>query len=121
MAEQKQLWEINDVVLNNNYSSQNTAYGVYYSLATARADLPAGFYASERDDATRSREEAERVAELSGRSAQNERNAGGTNDPNYQTPSERTETAPYVENVLSSGSDAQQKRSKGKRGKGEKK
>ncbi len=68
----------------------------------------------------KSREEAERLADLSGRSAQNERNAGGTNDPNYQMPSERTENAPYVENVLSSGSDAQDKRSKGKKGKGKK-
>jgi hypothetical protein len=50
MAEQKQLWEINDVILNNNYSSQDTDYGLYYSLATSRADLPAGFYASERYD-----------------------------------------------------------------------
>lgn len=48
MAEQKQLWEINDVILNNNYSSQDSEYGVYYSLVTSRADLPAGFYASER-------------------------------------------------------------------------
>jgi len=46
--EQKQLWEINDVILNNNYSSQNTAYGPYYSLMTSRVDLPAGFYESER-------------------------------------------------------------------------
>ena len=48
MAEQKQLWEINDVVLNNNYSSRESGYGVYYSLATSRTDLPLGFYASER-------------------------------------------------------------------------
>jgi hypothetical protein len=48
MAGQKQLWEINDVILNNNYSSQDTAYGIYYSLTTSKADLPAGFYASER-------------------------------------------------------------------------
>jgi len=48
MAEQKQLWEINDVILNNNYSSQDSEYGVYYSLMTSRADLPAGFYATER-------------------------------------------------------------------------
>jgi hypothetical protein len=66
-----------------------------------------------------SREKAETSADLSGRSAQNERNAGGTNDPNYQMPGERMGDAPYIGEVLSSGSDAQEKRGK-KRGKGEK-
>ncbi len=48
MAGQEQLWEIDDVFLNKNYSSQDSEYGVNYSLTTSRADLPAGFYAFER-------------------------------------------------------------------------
>ena len=48
MGRQKELWEINDVVLNNNYSSQDSEYGVHYSLVTGSADLPSDFYASER-------------------------------------------------------------------------
>lgn len=39
MAGQKQLWEINDVVLSNNYSNQDSEYGVYYSLTTSSADI----------------------------------------------------------------------------------
>lgn len=46
--EQKQLWEINDVILNNNYVYQDTDNGLYYTLMTSRSDLPAAFFAFER-------------------------------------------------------------------------
>jgi hypothetical protein len=67
----------------------------------------------------RAREEAEGLAQLSGRSAQDTRQAGGSYDPNYQLPSERIADADYAEEVLSSGKDAREKR--GKKKKGEKK
>lgn len=66
-----------------------------------------------RDDMMKSREEAERLANISGKSAQNERKAGGTFDPNYQLPSQKIANAPYIANVLSSGSNAQDRRKKG--------
>lgn len=43
--EQKQLWEINEVILNGNYTRGQTEDGqVYYTLSAARQDLPASFW-----------------------------------------------------------------------------
>ncbi len=47
--EQKQLWEINDVIINSNYSGEEYEDGcVYYTLATSRADLPMEFWLDAR-------------------------------------------------------------------------
>jgi len=43
--EQKQLWEINEIMINDNYTLQNADDGsVYYILRTSRADLPTSFW-----------------------------------------------------------------------------
>ncbi|KAK4233500.1 hypothetical protein C8A03DRAFT_19432 [Achaetomium macrosporum] len=82
-SEQKQLWEINEDMINNNYKPQATGDGrVYYTLTTKRNDLPGGFW--RRVKAVATREEAERIASSSGNWARNARQAGGTNSPNYQ-------------------------------------
>ncbi|KAK6951747.1 hypothetical protein Daesc_006270 [Daldinia eschscholtzii] len=134
IVEKKQLWEINDVILNNNYSPQETDDGIYYKLVTNRSDLPVGFSEFERfviigspftgmmlmhlslfrKDAIEDRENAEMIAISSGNVSQSIRHVGGTYDPNYQLPSQRIAHAHTIQQVLSSG-----KRSKDRRGKGE--
>ncbi|OBT63358.1 hypothetical protein VE03_07233 [Pseudogymnoascus sp. 23342-1-I1] len=112
--DKKQLWEINDVILNSNYSAQESEFDTYYTLTTGRTDLPAGFFAKERNIEIERREEVERIAKISGLSAQNERQAGGTYDPSYQLPSQKIANAPYIKDVLSSGSRARINRVKAK-------
>ena len=62
------------------------------------------------------RQDAEGAAELSGRSAQDVRHAGGSYDPDSQMPSERIANTDQIEKVHSSGEDARERR--GKKGKG---
>lgn len=110
--EQKQLWEINDVILNNNYVYQDTDNGLYYTLMTSRSDLPAAFFAFEREQAMTERENAEALVSSSGREAQSLRRAGGAFDPNYELPSQKIANADTLPQVSSSGKEAQRKRGK---------
>ncbi|KAI1477619.1 hypothetical protein F4774DRAFT_427226 [Daldinia eschscholtzii] len=111
--EQKQLWEINDVILNNNYRSQKTPDGTYYTLMTSRSDLPVGFSDFERNLSITKRETAEALALSSGRVAQDVRHAGGADDPNYQLPSHRIANARTIQQVISSGRQAKIARGQG--------
>lgn len=47
--DQLQLWEINDVIINQNYTRFTAENGaVFYTLHTSRQDLPANFRDDER-------------------------------------------------------------------------
>lgn len=45
--EPKQLWEINEVIIQKNYTLHEADGAVYYSLATTRTDLPQTFWYSD--------------------------------------------------------------------------
>ncbi|KAI1799967.1 hypothetical protein F4811DRAFT_541449 [Daldinia bambusicola] len=93
VLEQKQLWEINDVILNENYRQEKIDSGMRCTLMTSRGDLPVAFSDVERDLAMVEREEAEALVYSPGIAAQNIRHAGGTDDPNYKLPSQRAADA----------------------------
>ncbi|TWU72488.1 hypothetical protein ED733_001205 [Metarhizium rileyi] len=68
---QRQLWEINEATITENYTATRTEEGlVYYTLCTSKQDLPDRFWHREWTVAKDERERAEKLAESSGRNAQ---------------------------------------------------
>ncbi|KAK5997834.1 hypothetical protein PT974_00197 [Cladobotryum mycophilum] len=113
-AEQKQLWEINEVLINENYSKQSQADGaILYTLKTERADLPTSFLSTDWERALDAREEAERQAVSSGREAQGARGVF-ENPNNYQLQSQKIANNPNLA-MLSSSADMAKTRRKGKK------
>ncbi|OAQ60155.1 hypothetical protein VFPPC_14789 [Pochonia chlamydosporia 170] len=117
-TEPKQLWEINEVIINGNYSYQAYEDGrLYYTLATSRADLPAGFWYDEWIYALQARTEAEQFVESSGRSALDARQRGGTGNSDYQLPSQSIANNPNMGQISSSAEKAKDRRKKKHHGK----
>lgn len=127
--ERKQLWEVNEIMLLDNYLRLTTEDGLtYFRLSTDRPDLPVGFlhrewyvpysiheYGSDRPIRTiaqTKREQDEKQAQSSGRSAQQTRRAGGSWDPNYQLPSHRIANNPNMAMLTSSAENARSRRKK---------
>ncbi|KAI5459505.1 hypothetical protein BGZ63DRAFT_406795 [Mariannaea sp. PMI_226] len=72
--EPTQLWQINEVTVNDNYTQYTTDDGeIYYNLVTARSDLPESFWYQDWLAALQDREQAEHQAESSGNQAQQAR------------------------------------------------
>ncbi|GAB0136481.1 hypothetical protein EsDP_00004781 [Epichloe bromicola] len=108
--DQLQLWEINDVILNQNYTRFTAEDGaVFYTLHTSRQDLPANFWDNERAVAMKKRERAERLVESSGREAQQVRGVTGG-----QLLSQRIVNNPNMGALTSSALSSQKKRRENK-------
>lgn len=135
-AEEKQLWEINDVMIFNHYNSFETEDGqTYYTRKSDRIDLPESFWHDGwcvislkshpslnqrfvliipfiREVALEERKAAEKLVESSGREAQSVRQAGSTYSPDYELPSQRIANNPNMGLISSSTKAAKQRRKK---------
>lgn len=120
-TEQMRLWEINEVMLLSNYTrGQTEDVRVYYTLSASRRiclrasgnlndmllirPCSAGVRSDNpvRPKAQESREEAERLAESSGRAAQQVRQAGNTYNPDVPLLSQQIANNPNMPMLTSS-------------------